>query len=95
MSVPVTVAIIINITDPDALATYRSKAGSMLEPHGGSAIGVGKFAHTYEGDDAPGLVALLSFPSQQAADNWYNDPNLAGVHQLRREAGPTRISVLG
>ena len=83
------------IKDHDALARYRDKAGAALARHGGSVVSAGPVATVLEAAGAaPDTVALLSFPSTDAAEAWRNDPDLADVHALRNKAGASTIIVV-
>ena len=40
------------------------------------------------------VVALLAFPSKDAAEAWRGDPDLEPVHALRNKAGESTIVVV-
>lgn len=86
----------LTITDPDALARYREKAGQALAKHGGKVeIASRDFTPLDGTPDAPNMLALLSFPNKEAALAWAHDPELEPVHALRRAAGQSDILLLG
>jgi uncharacterized protein (DUF1330 family) len=86
----------LTVTNPDALAAYREKAGAALAKHGGKVEIATAAARAIDGAPTiPDAVALLSFPDAKAALAWAHDPTLADVHALRRNAGVSDIILLG
>ncbi len=84
-----------NITNPDSLARYREHAAAALTKHGGKVEQASTSAEALDGSPTlPQMVATLSFPDAEAARAWINDPDLAEVHDLRRNAGQTEILLL-
>ncbi len=58
----------ITVTDREALGAYREKAADALARHGGSVIAADPEPLVLEAAiDAPNMVALLSFPTPDAA----------------------------
>lgn len=85
-----------NVTNPDALASYRDQAGAALAKHGGKVEQATPTPIALDGTpDLPSIAAILSFPDQDAARAWLDDPDLADLHTLRRSAGQTEIMLLG
>ena len=83
------------VTNPESLGAYREKAGAALAKHGGAVLQASGDLQMIEGDGTPPtVIALLSFPSKDAALSWINDPDLAEVHALRRNSGETKITLL-
>jgi len=88
--------IYMNITDPQALAAYREKAGAALARHDGALVAAGPAPVRLEGSlDVPSMAGVLSFPDRDKALGWINDPALAEVHALRRSAGDSTILLIG
>lgn len=86
----------LTVTNPDALAQYRDKAGPALAKHGGAVVQAGGSAIVLDGTpDLPDVAAILSFPDNNSALAWINDPELTEVHNLRRGAGGSDIVLLG
>ncbi len=86
----------LTITNPTSLAAYREKAGAALALHGGKIEAATADSTAIDGGPAiPDVAALLSFPDKDAALGWINDPSLAEVHALRRDAGVSDIVLLG
>lgn len=85
----------ITVTDKDALGAYREKAAEALAKHGGSVVGADPEPTVLEAaGDTPSVIALLAFPSADAAKAWREDPELAEVHALRNKGGKSTIVVL-
>ncbi|MEE9389477.1 MAG: DUF1330 domain-containing protein [Paracoccaceae bacterium] len=85
-----------HVTNPDSLAKYRERAGDALSRHGGSVVQASGALAILEGDgEAPNVAALLTFPDEQAARAWIDDPELAEVHALRRNSGQSEVLMLG
>lgn len=85
----------LTVTNPDALAEYREKAGTALAKHGGKVEqGSGATIAIDGTPDTPDVAAILSFPDKDSALGWINDPALADVHALRRSAGGSDIVLL-
>lgn len=86
----------LKITDPASIAAYRDVAAAALEKHGGAVVGAAREFTVLDGaPDTPDMAAILSFPTNEAAIAWSNDPDLADVHALRRNAGKSDIFLLG
>ena len=86
----------LTVTNPDALAQYREKAGEALAKHGGKVEAAsGEFTVLDGAPNAPNVAALLSFPDKPAALAWANDPELKDIHALRQSAGASDILLLG
>lgn len=86
----------LSIENADKLAAYREHAGQALARHGGQVVTASAAPLGIEGAPTlPDAVAILSFPDKESGLNWINDPDLADVHDLRRAAGQSEITLLG
>ena len=86
---------LIIVTDKDAPGAYREKASDVLAKHGGSVVGADPEPMVLEASgDTPSVIALLAFPSADAAKAWREDPELADVHALRNKGGKSTIVML-
>jgi uncharacterized protein (DUF1330 family) len=84
------------MTDPDALAAYREKAGAAMARFGGEAVVSTKEVTVLEGTPhIPGIAVLLGFPDKESAFAWARSPETQEVHELRRKAGKSDILLLG
>lgn len=85
-----------NISHPESLAKYREHAGTALAKHGGVVMVAGKENQVIEGlKTAPGMAAVLTFPDKASALSWINDPELAEIHAMRKNAGDVSIVLIG
>ncbi len=85
----------LNVTNPDSFAQYRERAQSALDKYGGVAVTVSKAARALEGTPTiPQFGVLLSFPDEASATGWIEDEALQEIHELRRGAGETSITLL-
>jgi uncharacterized protein (DUF1330 family) len=84
------------LSDADALNAYRAKAAEALAKHSGQVVQAAPQQTVLEGErDETGIGAILAFESAAGAKAWIRDPELAGVHALRRGAGRSTITLLG
>lgn len=81
--------------DDAVLKEYFAVGGAAVKKHGGRPIAGGPDRKVLE-DNGGGTPAhvLLTFPDATAAQNWIDDPDLAGVHALRRTGARTTITML-
>ncbi|MHA7834339.1 MAG: DUF1330 domain-containing protein [Algiphilus sp.] len=83
----VPVYIIANFTVHDA-ATYRTYEKGffpLLKKYGGSFITYDDASETLEGPKPrQGRVVMFQFPSEQAAKDWYADPEYQALSEHRR-----------
>lgn len=90
------IAYIRQITSPEAFDAYRAVAGDALAKHGGKVAQVLPKPARLEGDaEIPHALALLEFPSWEAARNWHADPELADIHALRTSGTDISIFAAG
>ena len=90
------IAHIRRIKDPAAFDAYRAAATEALAKHGGKVAQVMPQPTRLEGNlEIPHAVALLEFPSWEAARNWHADPELAEIHALRTTGTDISIFVAG
>ncbi len=86
----------LSVTNPTALAQYRDGAAAALAKHGGKVESSTRDFTPLDGaPQVPDAAALLSFPTKESALAWANDPELVALHDLRRNAGGSKILLLG
>jgi len=91
--VPVYMVVHLHIEDADHYLQYEKGFFPILKKHGGQFITYDDATSTFEGLSAPdGRIVLFTFPSEQAAQDWYNDPEYQALSEHRR-AG-TRLEFL-
>ena len=71
-----------DITDAEAYEDYPPGVIPLLEKHGAEILVADYEARAIEGE-ARGVNVVLRFETEEAAMNWYNDPEYAPVKQLR------------
>lgn len=82
-------------TDADALAEYRKGALAAVQKHGGDRFAGGPQSKVLEDGGAGSTEVLIAaFPSQDAALNWMNDPELQDLHALRNKGAKSTIVLL-
>ena len=81
----------VKISNPDAMGSYASQVTAVTESYGGRYLWAGPGVENLEGDWHPDGVAIIEFPSREAAQRWYDSPEYAAVKGLRQEAGPTSM----
>ena len=75
-----------HITDPEQYKQYMAEAPAAVKAAGGEYIVRGGRSEVLEGDWQPHRVALLRFPSYDAAKNFYENGPYSQVRKLREGA---------
>lgn len=84
--VPVYVIGNFEIKDRARYNDYEKGFFPVLKRHGGTFYTYDDKAMSLEGGTLDGRVVLLSFPSEDAAVGWYNDPDYQELIGIRRES---------
>lgn len=74
-----------DVIDAEGYAGYVPGVVPLLQKHGAEVL-VGDFAAQALEGEAAGVHVVLRFASEEAALNWYHDPEYAPVKQLRLDA---------
>jgi uncharacterized protein (DUF1330 family) len=90
-----TAYLVANVTVRDAarMEAYAAAAGPTLAAHGGEFVLEGQLADTLSGTCAAPAVALVRFPSVEAARTWYNSPEYQALADLRSSAAHMDIAL--
>ena len=73
------------VHDADTYRKYEKGFFPILKKHGGEFITYDDNAKTFErADPREGRTVLFKFPSEQAAEAWYNDPDYQALSEFRR-----------
>ena len=81
------------IEDANTYRAYEKGFFPVLQKHGGEFITFDDAIETFEGEaPRPGRMVIFKFPSEQAARDWYADPDYQAISEHRR-AG-TRLQFL-
>lgn len=75
-------AFTIHETEPYDL--YAKGFFPLLKKHGGRFITYDDAAVTLEGTSPGGRIVMFRFPSEDAAQHWYNDPEYQRLSEHRR-----------
>lgn len=73
------------VTDTEKYMAYAQKASALVVKHGGKALVVANQFRQLEGE-AKNQHVILEFPSEQAANAWYNDPDYQAVIFMRLDS---------
>jgi uncharacterized protein (DUF1330 family) len=83
--IPVYMVVNLTVEDTEKYRIYEKGFFSILKKHGGSFITYDDNPETLEGDSPRnGRMIILSFPSEEAAKNWYADPEYQALAEYRR-----------
>ena len=73
------------VQDEEGFAKYRAAVPATLEPFGGKFIVRGGDISILEGDWPHPRLAVIEFPSREAARGWYDSPAYQEVIGIRLE----------
>jgi uncharacterized protein (DUF1330 family) len=91
--VPVYVVVNLHVEDSARYLQYEKGFFPILKKHQGKFITYDDDIVTFEGElPRSGRMVIFTFPSEQAAKDWYNDPDYQDLSEHRR-AG-TRLEFL-
>ena len=83
--VPVYMVVNLHITDKDEYRNYEKNFFPILKKYGGKFLTYDDTAETLEGTiPREGRMIIFSFPSEQAAKDWYADPDYQAISEHRR-----------
>ena len=82
----------LEIEDKDTYLKYEKGFFPILKRHGGEFLTFDDSFRHLEGSEplSGGRVVIFSFPSEAAAEAWYNDPEYQELSKYRREGAPLR-----
>lgn len=79
------IANIVPNEDPSEYHIYEKGFFPLLKKHGGSFVTFDDNIKHMEGTEPrPGRIIILQFPSEEAAEAWYNDPEYQSLSEHRR-----------
>lgn len=81
----------VSISDPETYKQYTAKTPALIARHGGKFIARGNDVDTLEGDVFKDRMVIIEFPSRQALQNWYNDPEYQEALLIRQSASQGRV----
>ncbi len=78
-------------TSEEWIPGYINAVGPLLTEHGGRYVSRTAGYERLEGDDAPAMVVVIEWPSQQAERAFFNDPRYAPHRAARQGGAATRV----
>jgi uncharacterized protein (DUF1330 family) len=87
-ALPVYMIVNLKINDPDQYRVYEKGFFPLLKKHNGSFITFDDSPECLEGEQPKQFdrVIIFSFPSEQDANNWWNDDDYQELSKHRRAA---------
>ena len=87
-NVPVYMVVNLKINNPDQYRVYEKGFFPFLKKHNGSFITFDDSPECLEGEQPKEFdrVIIFSFPSEQDANNWWNDDGYQELSKHRRDA---------
>lgn len=83
--IPAYVVANFTVHDRDEYRKYEKGFFSILKRHGGEFFTYDDNTETFEGaEPREGRMVLFRFPSEEAAQNWYHDPDYQALSEYRR-----------
>jgi uncharacterized protein (DUF1330 family) len=74
------------INDDAMFSEYRKRVTATIERFGGQVIVRGGEFNRLEGEWPHRRVAIIEFPSRDAAQDWYNSPDYQKIIPLRKNS---------
>ena len=79
------VVVLLEIQDSTWMEEYGPPTNALIEKHGGRFLAADRNTSVLEGDQrAPSILAILEFPSAEAASAWHSDPDYEPLIKLRQ-----------
>ena len=83
--VPVYLIVNLHVEDAERYLQYEKGFFPILKKHQGKFISYDDNTLTFEGElPRSGRMVIFTFPSEQAAKDWYNDPDYQALSEHRR-----------
>ena len=76
----------LTVTSPEALETYKSKVGEVVEKHQGKYVVLGGKTRVVEGSITPRYLVMIEFPNFEMAEKWYDSEEYEELKALRMSA---------
>jgi uncharacterized protein (DUF1330 family) len=84
----------LDVTDPDAYTEYTRGVPATLAPYGGRFIVRGGALAVVEGDWPAVRTVILTFPSVEQAQQWYESAAYRAILPLREQHARTHFVVV-
>jgi len=83
----------IKVLNPEQMQAYGVAAGPTVAAYEGEFIARGKFAASLLGDESASAVAVMRFPSVDAANAWFESPEYQALAELRTTAAEMHFTL--
>jgi uncharacterized protein (DUF1330 family) len=85
----------VKVIDDSWIPEYASSVHDIVHKHGGKYLARSGNVRTLEGEPLETtLIALLEFPSEEAASAFANDPDYAPFAEARRRGSESRFQLI-
>ena len=81
----------IEVTDPDAYATYAARVPDTVAAYGGTYLVRGVSGESVEGVWQPNRLVVLAFESMERLKAWYDSVEYADLKKLRQSASKGNV----
>lgn len=81
----------VSINDPETYKKYTARTPALVAKHGGKFIVRGGDVDTLEGETFNDRLVVIEFPSKQALNDFYNDPDYQEARLIRQSASQGRF----
>lgn len=88
---PSYVVVMVTVEDPETYREYTERAPVTIARHGGRFLVRGGTVRALEGEPYEGRLVIMEFPTAEAADQWFSDPDYQSIARLRRAASTGRL----
>jgi len=85
---------LVNITDPEKYQEYAKLAGPATAKYGGKFVARGVVDSVIEGQGPYSRVAVVEFPTLEAAKTFYNSPEYAEAKAKRKDAADFNMLIV-
>lgn len=83
----------IDVHNTERMQAYGAAAAPTIAAHGGEFVARGKFAGSLLGDGSVNAVAIIRFPSVDAANGWFSSPEYQALSDLRTAAADMEFTL--
>jgi len=91
---PALVTATVQIKNPEKFKEYASKVPETMSAHGGKMLTRGKLVQPLAGERGHQVEAVFEFPSQAAAQSWYDSEEYQALVAVRDEGAHVNIAIL-
>jgi uncharacterized protein (DUF1330 family) len=79
------------VDDPERFEEYRRQVLATIQAHAGRFLVRGGAFTALEGEMPYARIAMLEFPSREAAERWYHSPEYQRILPLRTQASRSQF----